>query len=183
MRFDRRGWVILAASAVLGAGCVDRRFVVETNVPGAQVYVNDHPIGPSPADTAFEYPGRYEFRAIAPGYDPLSVRENVRSRWYDIPGLDFFAEVVWPGRIEDVRRIQLTLTPARQVNTQELLGAAENLRVRAQTLPPPSVPDEAPVPATTPRPVVIPPDTPPPAAGPPLPSLGPPPTGPGTQLR
>jgi hypothetical protein len=156
----RRLFAVLAGTAGLAAGCVDRRFVVESNVPGAQVYVNDAPIGPSPADTAFEYPGHYDFRAVAPGYEPLTVREYIQPRWYDYPGLDFFAEVLWPWRIEDIRRVQLTMTPARQINTQELLGAAENLRARGQALPPSSVPDPNPGLASTPRPVIIPPDTP-----------------------
>jgi hypothetical protein len=150
----------LAGTAGLAVGCVDRRFVVETNVPGSQVYINDRPIGPSPADDAFEYPGRYEFRAVAPGYEPLATCEYIRPRWYDWPGLDFFAEVVWPGRIEDVRRVNLTLVPSRQVNTVELLGAAENLRARGHALPAPSVPDTGPVPSSTPRPVIVAPDEP-----------------------
>jgi hypothetical protein len=170
---DRRILGLLAGTAGLAAGCVDRRFVVETNVPGAQVYHNDVPIGPSPADTSFEYPGYHEFRAVAPGYEPLAVREYIRPRWYDIPGLDFFAEVIWPVRIEDVRRVQLTLAPAHQVNTQELLGAAENLRARGRALPPSSVPDAPPGPASTPRPVVIPPDG----------ATDPSPAPPGTNVR
>src|SRR5688572_11798855 len=100
-------WVRVAALALtpLGfAGCVDRRFVVDTNVPGAQVFVNENPVGPSPADARWEYAGYYDFRAVAPGFEPLYHREYVRPRWYDYPGLDFLAEVVWPFRIEDVRR-------------------------------------------------------------------------------
>ena len=59
----------IVAVVAAATGCLDRRFVVETNAPGAQVFVNGRPIGPSPADTGWEYPGRYEFRVVAPGYD------------------------------------------------------------------------------------------------------------------
>ncbi|HEY2785219.1 MAG TPA: PEGA domain-containing protein [Fimbriiglobus sp.] len=183
MRVDRGLIAVLAGTTGLVAGCVDRRFVVETNVPGAEVYVNESPIGPSPADTSFEYPGYYDFRAVAPGFEPLKTRENIKARWYDLPGLDFFAEVLWPGRIEDTRRVQLTLVPARQVNTQELLGSAENLRMRGKALPPSSIPDQTPVPASTPRPVVFPPDSPPTTPAPISPTQTPLPPGTGTNLR
>ena len=49
-------------------------------------------------------------------------------KWYDYPGLDFFAEVVWPFRIEDKRLVHLILTPCIVDNPikEELrsLGAA-----------------------------------------------------------
>ena len=142
------GRAALAAGCVgLSAGCVDRRFVVDTNVPGAQISLDGRPIGPSPVDSSYVYAGGYEFRAVAPGYEPLTKLVRLRPRWYDYPGLDFFAEVVYPGRIEDVRHIRLDLQPAAPVRTDELLGRADELRARAaRDLPEPTVPDDAPGP-------------------------------------
>jgi hypothetical protein len=141
-----RGFLVLVAAGTVGwlGGCVDRRYVVETNVPGAQISVDGVGIGPSPADNRYEYPGKYEFRAVAPGYEPLTKKVRFRPHWYDYPGLDFFAEIVWPFRIEDVRRVRLDLEPARQVNTPEILDRAAALRNKGQNLPPQSVPDSEP---------------------------------------
>jgi PEGA domain len=125
---------------LLACGCVQRRFVVQTNVP-AQIYVNNQPIGPSPADTAWEYTGEYELSAVAQGYAPTKERIKIKPKWYQYPGIDFFFEVLYPFNIEDVRRINLTLTPSNQVRTDELLDAASSLRSEAQTLPPPKYPD------------------------------------------
>lgn len=125
---------------VAAVGCVDRRFVVETNVPGAQVTVDGVPIGPSPADAEWEYAGNKRFRAVAPGYEPLDQVVNFRPKWYNYPPFDFFAEVLWPLRIEDVRRVRLTLQPRQPVNRDALLQSADQLRVRGNSLPPASVP-------------------------------------------
>lgn len=126
---------------LLSTGCVDRRFVVETNVPGAQIYVDGTPIGPSPADSWWEYAGDYQFTAVAPGYEPLVKKVKLKAKWYQYPPFDLVAEALWPFRIEDVRRVQLTLEPVRPINQQELIGAADELRARGLTLPPTSVPD------------------------------------------
>ena len=140
-------------------GCVDRRFVVATNVPGAQVSIDGRTLGPAPVDATYDYAGWYEFRANAPGYEPLVQRHRFQHKWYDYPGLDFFAEVLWPLRIEDVRYVNLELVPAQPIKPEELLSQADAMRARAASLPPPSVPDDKPEnararPDTTPRPPV-----------------------------
>ncbi len=129
--------IVLAAAT----GCVDRRFVVESNVPGAQISVDGNPIGPAPVDSQYTYAGVYTFTATAPGYEPLTQRVDLKAKWYQYPPLDFFAEILYPGRIEDVRRVQLNLAPARPVSDAELLGRAEGLRARGMSLRPPRIPN------------------------------------------
>src|SRR5438132_1165351 len=47
-------WAVLfAAAAATGCGGVSRRFVIESNVPNAQVYIDDKPVGPAPAHAQF----------------------------------------------------------------------------------------------------------------------------------
>ena len=145
----RRGlMIIMTCAGLMSAGCLDRRFVVETNAPGAQIAVDGKLIGPSPADSRWEYAGYYEFNAVAPGYQPLTERVLIRAKWYEYPPFDFFTEVVYPFRIEDSRHIHLQLEPARQVNQLDLIRGADSLRERGQTLPPTKVFDET---ATPPR--------------------------------
>jgi hypothetical protein len=138
----------IVAVVAAATGCLDRRFVVETNAPGAQVFVNGRPIGPSPADTGWEYPGRYEFRVVAPGYEPLTECRLVKARWYDYAPFDFFVGVLWPFHVEDIRRFRFDLNPARQVNVAEVEAKAAELRARVNQLPQPSVPNDTTVPAT-----------------------------------
>jgi hypothetical protein len=165
----RRYQLLLAGGAVgLIGGCVDRRFVVETSPPGAQVTIDGKAIGPSPADGTFVYPGRYEFRAVAPGYEPLTKTVRFRKKWYDYPGLDFVAEVLYPGRIEDVRRVPLVLEPARDVDPSRILADADAIRAKGQNLPAQTAPPDETGPGVPEPPAqtapgrVIPPFVPPP---------------------
>lgn len=130
--------------AVFLTGCVERRFVVESNVPGAQVYVNHVAVGPSPADARWDYAGQYEFRVVSQGYEPLTKIEDVKARWYDYPPLDFIVETLWPFHIEDVRRFRFDLVPATKIPTDVLLDSANSLRAEGQNLPPPKYPDPVP---------------------------------------
>ena len=70
-------WKLMSAAAAigLGSGCVDRRFVVETNVPGAQVAVDGSALGPSPADGRREYPGWYTFTAGCGGNQDGDIQD------------------------------------------------------------------------------------------------------------
>lgn len=144
MSVGRSGWLLAIVAGSMLTGCVDRRYVVESNVPGAQITVDGVPIGPAPADARWEYAGCYEFLAVAPGYEPLVQKVYFKPKWYQYPPFDLFAEVFWPGRIEDVRRVRLTLEPTRPVDQGRLLSAADALRARGAMLPPSTVVDEPP---------------------------------------
>jgi hypothetical protein len=154
------------------AGCVERRFVIESNVPNAQVYINDKPIGAAPAHTPFEYYGHYDITIVEPGYEILYQRVNVRPPWYDFPPIDFLAEVVYPFHIHDTRRYYFELCPAVKPRPEDLTNAADDLRTRGQNLPTPKHP-APPKPQSAPQPVptapVLPPGTIIPPAGPGIP--------------
>lgn len=183
-----RGPLLAAGTLLAALGCVDRRFVVETNVPAAQVFVDGVPIGLSPADGRREYAGHYTVQAVAPGYETTTERVRFRPKWYDYPPLDLFAEVLWPFRIEDVRRVRLDLVPRQPINQAALIASADALRARGQSLRESVVPDTKsaspptpgqPIPGTTadrvnpgnlflPAPAVGPPGTPTPLPGGPV---------------
>jgi len=86
------------------AGCVERRYVIESDPPGALVVANGQPIGATPVDGHFLYYGNYHFTLIKDGYETLQVDERFRAPWYEYYPIDFFSENIVPGKIEDVRR-------------------------------------------------------------------------------
>ncbi len=194
----RAARAVTAAATVAAVGCVERRFVIESNVPTAQVYVDGRPVGAAPADVRFDYYGYYTITLVHPGFETKTERVRVKPAWHAYPPLDFVAEVLWPFHIEDVRRYYFEMSPARQVLTPELLQQADELRGRGQTLPPPKYPQESTipgppagvVPATSPLPApagspsALPQPSPLPADGPVpqgVPSVRPPDAGPGGQ--
>src|SRR5436853_2926248 len=137
----RTAWLVgLALTAVLGGGCVERRFVVTTDPPGALVLRNNHPIGSSPADDHFVYYGKYNFTLIADGYETMHVEQNIPTPWYEYWPLDFFFENLFPFQIEDVRHFHYPMTPLQMPNPNDLINQGQDLRNRAKTIEPPPKP-------------------------------------------
>lgn len=148
-------------------GCVDRKFVVESNVPNAQVYIDNKSVGAAPAYSTFDYYGYYTFMVVHPGYETVIQRRKIATPWYSYPGLDFISDVLLPFHIRDTRRIYIELHEATPTRTDDVLNRADALRQRGMLLPTPDRPAE-PRPGTNPAPrppVIQPPVDPAPGPG------------------
>ncbi len=139
---------------VLLTGCVERRFVITSDPPGALVMLNGQPLdGPTPADDHFVYHGNYHFTLYRDGYAPLEVDQPIPAPWYEWFPLDFFSENLWPCWIRDVRRFHYQLQPLQVPRGDEILNRAQELRDRGKIVAPPlenSVP-LAPFPSVLPQ--------------------------------
>jgi hypothetical protein len=167
--------------AVGAAGCVERKFVIESNVPNAQVYVDNRSVGAAPAYVPFDYYGHYTITVIHPGYEMVVRREHAAAPWYAYPPFDLLADIV-PFPIRDTKRVYVELTEKPQVRTDELLERADALRARGLTLPVPENPAEPRNRGAPPRPTgpflqpLVDPTTggpPPGVSGPPVPGAVP----------
>jgi hypothetical protein len=138
----RRSWWFLAVAVCTGlaSGCVEQRYTVISDPPGARVLRNGQDIGTAPADDYFVYYGTYHFTLIKDGYETLQVDQEIKPPWYEYWPLDFVSEVLVPVHIEDVREFRYQMTPLQQPNIQQLLGEAQNVRNRGKLLQPPSPP-------------------------------------------
>jgi len=172
MTRNARLLAILAGAALL-TGCVDRRYVVVTDPPGAVVQENGRPLGATPADGSFVYYGKYRFTIVRDGYETLVVDQDIPTPWYEYFPLEFFSENVVPWTIRDVRRFQYRLQPLQTPNLNDVTQRAQELRQRGMAIPtppgppgtsPPGMTGSATLPAVAPgaAPVV------PPAVAPPI---------------
>lgn len=134
----------IVVALVATAGCVERRFVVNSEPPGALVLKNGKPLGYAPADDHFVYYGNYHFTLVKPGYATMQVDQKVPAPWYEIPPLDLFSEILWPWHIEDVRQFTYRMEPVAGTTPEEILSRGQTLRDRGQTI------GAAPAPTTTP---------------------------------
>ncbi len=159
-------------AGLIVTGCVDRRFVIESNVPTAQVYIDNKAIGAAPAHSSFEYYGYYTVTLVQPGYETLTQRVHVTAPWYAYPPFDFFAEVLWPFHIRDTRRYYFTLNEATKTRVDDLVSKADELRMRGWNLPQAEHP-AAPKPAAAPGPQILPAPQPLPPGDPVVPPAGP----------
>jgi hypothetical protein len=122
-------------------GCVDRRYTVITDPPGAIVLRDGKYIGPSPADDHFTYYGKRRFTLIKDGYQTQTVEQEIPAPWYQYFPLDFFTEVVIPWRITDKREFRYQMQPQEAARSDVLLDRAQNLRGRGQAITPAGSPD------------------------------------------
>ena len=111
-------------AADLSTAWVDRRFVIYSDPPGAQVFRNGVLIGNTPVDDHFVYYGKYQFTLVRDKCQTMQVVENISSPWYDLPGIDFFSENLLPYKLRDVRYLYYRLEPLQPVNQEELLRQA-----------------------------------------------------------
>lgn len=112
------------------SGCVERRFIIESNPPGALVYVDGQQKGATPLELPFDHYGWHEFTLVKEGFETKTYRERVRAPWFEWFPLDFFSENVYPGHVQDNRRLLFDLELLQQPRTEDLLNQAKILRDR-----------------------------------------------------
>jgi PEGA domain len=127
---------ILLGTAVL-SGCVERRYTIRTDPPGALAIVNGEEIGPTPVSRSFVYYGDREITLLRNGYETLHVVQPVDAPWWDNLLTEFFTENVVPVTLRDEREFAYRMAPEVQPARNELLDRAEGLRAQAKQPPPP----------------------------------------------
>lgn len=132
----RRPWIALVALAALATGCVERRYTIRTNPPGALVYVNGEELGPAPISHSFTYYGDREIVLVADGYQTQRIIQPIKAPWYDNALTDFFTENLLPFTLRDEREFVYEMAPATNPSPGELSGRAESLRSQAKFPPP-----------------------------------------------
>jgi len=128
----RRKTVLRPLSSVLCllllAGCVERTLTINTNPAGAIVLLNDEEIGATPATVSFNWYGDYNVTIRKPGYETLQTHRKLDAPWYDYFPFDFLVQDIYPGRIVDSCEWSFELKPQKEVDRQELIRSAEQLR-------------------------------------------------------
>jgi hypothetical protein len=129
--------MVLLGAVVLACGCVERRYTVRTDPPGAQVIVNGESLGPAPASHNFYYYGDREITLVLDGYETKTLIQPINAPWWDNYLTEFFSENLVPVVIRDERDFTYKLEPARSPSQEEVQARAETLRSEANVLPPP----------------------------------------------
>lgn len=129
---------VRAASALLLllslAGCVERRLWVRTDPPGAMVRINGADVGRAPVSWRFDHYGTVLVEAELDGHEPVQQAFKLRTPWYQVPVVDFFADVLWPGKIKDDHELALRLEPARPPTPAEIEAGIKKMREGAREL-------------------------------------------------
>ncbi len=121
--------LVLAALGAL-SGCVERRYTIRTNPPGAVVIVNGEEIGPSPVSASFTFYGDREITLIKDGFQTQTIIQPIKAPWWDNLLTEFFTENFIPYTFRDERVFDYQLAPATLPETNDLLGRGQALRRR-----------------------------------------------------
>jgi hypothetical protein len=122
---------ILLLLLLSATGCVRRRLTVRSVPAGATVYVDDQPVGQTPASTPFTYYGTRKIQLVKDNYETLTVKQRFNPPWYEWPVLEFFSENLWPWEVRDERVVDFQLIPQVIVPTERLLENGQQLREAA----------------------------------------------------
>ena len=156
MQMSLRTSLLLMVPLAGAAGCgVQRTLQVESDPPGALVYLNGEEVGRTPTRKNFVWYGTYDVQLRKEGYQTVSRPTKVWAPWWQVPPIDFLAELV-PLRLEDKHAVSFSLPPAgeRQTDPDRILARAvetrAKLRGRGTTRPALEPSREVPVPTTQP---------------------------------
>lgn len=135
----RRVRIVLVVAFALLGGCVERRLLVRTEPPGAEVKVNGERVGRAPVTWRFDHYGNALLEVEKPGYEPAQQVVRLRPPWYEVPVVDFFSDVLVPARIEDHHEVLVHLEPVRALTpgdiergVGEMTRSADRLRKEAE---------------------------------------------------
>ena len=120
--------IIILTGCLSICGCVERRLTINTNPSGALVLLNDEEIGTTPVTVSFNWYGDYNITVRKQGFETLNTHQKLQAPWYDYFPFDFFAGVLYPGRIVDSYEWSFDLTPQQEINRQELIQSADELK-------------------------------------------------------
>ncbi|HEU5118271.1 MAG TPA: PEGA domain-containing protein [Isosphaeraceae bacterium] len=118
-------------------GCVERRYTIRTDPPGALVFVNGQEMGPSPISSDFTYYGDREIVIVADGYETERIIQKINAPIYDNALTDFFTENLLPFTVRDEREFIYRLRPRSLTPPAELEQRADMLRMEGQQPPKP----------------------------------------------
>jgi hypothetical protein len=113
-------------------GCVERRYTIRTNPPGALAIVNEEEIGATPVSKSFTYYGTRKITLVADGYQTQQILQPVNAPWWDNSVTDFFTENFLPFTLRDEREFTYNLIPATVPESNDLVARGQQLRQEGQ---------------------------------------------------
>lgn len=108
--------------------CVERSIQVDSTPRGAMVVLDEVKMGYTPITIPFSHYGVRKIRVEKPGYVKKTLIADIQKPWYENPGIDFFADVLWPFVIEDNHFFKLDLKPLTEDNARGLMERANEAR-------------------------------------------------------
>src|SRR2546423_4375658 len=125
--------ILLCGLSCVGCAKVQRTISVNSDPPGALVFMNDQEVGRTPVTRDFVWYGWYDVVLRKEGYKTLKTRAKVIAPPWQWAPFDLAAEFS-PARLKDRHQLSFKLDPEEQPpSNDEMLGRAEQLRLQLES--------------------------------------------------
>ena len=124
--------VVVLLVLTFTSGCVQRRLIVRSQPEGARVTIDNQVVGHTPVPVPYTYHGTRQIMLEKDGYQTVNVKQRIRPRWYDRFPVSFFSNNFAFREIRDERVLDFELQPKMQVDENQLLDRANNLRLNSE---------------------------------------------------
>ena len=130
--------------------CVERRLHIRTEPAGAWIRVNGEAKGRSKLHWEFDHYGTILLEADLHGHQRYYEAHKLKMPWWQYPVINFFTDVLWPGRLVDEQEVVIKLQPLTDRTEEEVQKELEDLarnaeavreRLSKATAPAPNPPD------------------------------------------
>jgi hypothetical protein len=121
--------LLLLLSFLPIGGCVEQTLSIDSNPPGALVYLNDQEVGRTPLTRDFKWYGDYDIQVRQEGYQTLSTHQMLAAPAWNWVPLDLIAYIL-PFKFKDHKSLSYSLKPMDPAKDQptELVQRAESLK-------------------------------------------------------
>jgi hypothetical protein len=127
---------LVPASFLLFPGCVEQTLSIDSNPPGALVYLNDQEVGRTPLVRDFKWYGDYDIQIRQEGYQTLQTHQMLAAPAWNWVPFDLVASLL-PFNFKDHKTLSYTLKPVDPGKDQPgpLVDRAEALRGQLESSP------------------------------------------------
>ncbi len=102
---------------LLLSGCAQRILHIETQPPGADVYINGEAAGKTPLDHPFDFYGKFEIVLRHTDHQSRRIIHKASPPWYAYFPMDIIVEFILPVfPLRDVHRIEASLQKAGKID-------------------------------------------------------------------
>ena len=124
--------LIAVFALLLLSGCVQRVLRIESDPPGASVYVNGKAAGKTPLEHPFDFYGEFEIVLRHTDHQSKRIVHEASPPWYAYFPMDIIVEPLLPiFPLHDVHRIEASLQETGKID--DALRKELDTRVRSET--------------------------------------------------
>ena len=124
--------LIAVFALLLLSGCVQRILRIESDPPGASVYVNGEAAGKTPLEHPFDFYGKFEIVLRHADHQSKRIVHEASPPWYAYFPMDMIVEFLLPiFPLHDVHRIEASLQKTGKID--DALRKELDTRVRSET--------------------------------------------------